>query len=156
MSSTNRPYVEATTRESDNRSSFFSFLIMDLVLLVVGILLYLDIIPIAIGDTSAKVFDLIILGILFIIFTIVGISALLKSKSLKADAKREEILTEEIIEYVTGSYEDPVMPDMNDEEKYFERDKRIREMINCKFKGLKDSYLDYVTEIVYTEIFPDK
>ncbi|MCR5373786.1 MAG: hypothetical protein K6E39_00265, partial [Lachnospiraceae bacterium] len=122
MSSTNRPYVEATTRESDNRSSFFSFLIMDLVLLVVGILLYLDIIPIAIGDTSAKVFDLIILGILFIIFTIVGISSLLKSKSLKADAKREEILTEEIIEYVTGSYEDPVMPDMNDEEKYFERD----------------------------------
>ena len=156
MSSNNRPYVEATTRESDNRSSFFSFLIMDLVLLVIGILLYLDIIPIAVGDNSAKIFDLIILGILFIIFTIVGVISLLKSQSLKADAQREEVLTEEIIEYVTGSYEDPVMPDMSDEEKYFERDKRIREMINCKFKGLKDSYLDYVTEIVYTEIFPDK
>ena len=155
MSDSNKPYVEATTRESENRSSFFSFLIMDAIILMIGILIYLDIIPIAVGDIHAKIFDLVILGALFIIFGIIGIVSFTKCKSLKAESEREEVLTEEIIEYVTGSYEDPIFEDMTDEEKYFERDKRIREMITCKFKGLKDSYLDYVTEIVYTEIFPD-
>ena len=153
--SDNKPYVEATTRESENRSSFYSFLIMDVLLVVVGVLIYFDIIPIATGDMTAKIFDLIILGLLFTIFTIVGILAYKKSKTLKNDAVREENLTEEIIEYVTKEYTDPALDDLSDEEKYFERDKKIREMITEKFKGLKDSYLDYVCEIVYTEIFPD-
>ncbi|MCR5345881.1 MAG: hypothetical protein K6E46_07520 [Lachnospiraceae bacterium] len=153
--SSNKPYVEATTRESENRSSFYSFLIMNVILLVLGVLIFFDIIPIAGGDTTAKIFDLIILGLLFIIFTVIGILSYEKSKALKGDAKREERLTEEIIEYTVKAYEDPDLTDMSDEEKYFERDKKIRELITEKFKGLKESYLDYVSEIVYTEIFPD-
>ncbi|MBQ9341303.1 MAG: hypothetical protein IJT81_02965 [Lachnospiraceae bacterium] len=153
--SSNKPYVEATTRESENRSSFYSFLIMDVILLVLGVLIFFDIIPIAGGDTTAKIFDLIILGLLLIIFTVIGIMSYKKSKTLKNDAVREEQLTEEIIEYTVKAYEDPDLTDMSDEEKYFERDKKIRELITEKFKGLKESYLDYVSEIVYTEIFPD-
>jgi hypothetical protein len=153
--SSNKPYVEATTRESENRSSFYSFLIMDVILLVLGVLIFFDIIPIAGGDTTAKIFDLIILGLLLIIFTVIGIMSYKKSKVLKGDAVREEQLTEEIIEYIVNAYEDPDLTDMSDEEKYFERDKKIRELITEKFKGLKESYLDYVSEIVYTEIFPD-
>lgn len=153
--SSNKPYVEATTRESENRSSFYSFLIMDVILLVLGVLIFFDIIPIAGGDTTAKIFDLIILGLLLIIFTVIGIMSYKKSKALKSDAVREEQLTEEIIEYIVNAYEDPDLTDMSDEEKYFERDKKIRELITEKFKGLKESYLDYVSEIVYTEIFPD-
>lgn len=152
--SSNKPYVEATTRESENRSSFYSFLIMDVILLVLGVLIFFDIIPIAGGDSTAKIFDLIILGLLLIIFTVIGIMSYKKSKALKGDAVREEQLTEEIIEYIVKAYEDPDLTDMSDEEKYFERDKKIRELITEKFKGLKESYLDYVSEIVYTEIFP--
>lgn len=156
MSNGTKPYVEATTRESENRSSFFSFLIMEFILLTIGVLIFLDIIPIASNDMGTKIFDLAILGVLFIIFGIVGFISYKKSKTLKNDAVREEKLTEEIIEYVTGCYEDPVLEDMSDEEQYFERDKKIRELITDKFKGLKDSYLDFVSEIVYTELFPDK
>ncbi len=155
MSNYTKPYVEADERAEQLRSSFFAFMIMDIIILVVSILIYIDIIPIAVGSMTTKIFDLSVLALLFLIFLGISVGSFIKINNIKKDAAKEINLTEEIIEYTVKNFNDPVNEETPEEEKYFLREEALKALITSEFKGLDDSYLEFVLETVYEELFPN-
>ena len=151
-----KTYVEASYREEEMKSSSVSFLIVAALLAVVTVLVYLDIIPIATGSTAAKVLDVSVLLVMTVIFLAIALYSMKRAKELSGASNREVALTEEILEYCLANYKDPSSSDSSETDQYFEREAGIRKLITAQYKGLADSYLDYLVEIVYTELYPEQ
>lgn len=151
-----KTYVEASYREEEMKSSSVSFFIVAALLVVVMVLVYLDFIPIATGSTAAKVLDVSVLGGMAAIFLGIALYSMKRAKALAGASNREVALTEEILEYCLANYKDAASEDSSETDQYFERETYIRNLITQQYKGLADSYLDYLVEIVYSELYPDQ
>lgn len=151
-----KTYVEASFREEEMKSSSFSFLIVAILLAVITFLVFLDIIPIAVGSTAAKALDVSVLLIMMFIFLGISLYSMKRARELSGASNREVALTEEILQYCLANYKDPASEDSSETDQYFERETCIRNMISNQYKGLTDSYLDYLVEIVYTELYPEQ
>lgn len=151
-----KTYVEASYREEEMRSSSISFFIVAILLIIVTVLVYLDIIPVAVGSTATKILDVTVLLIMAVIFLAVALYSIKRAKELSGTSNREVALTEEILEFCVENYQDPASEDSSETDRYFEREAYLRKMITGQYKGLADSYLDYLVETIYSELYPDE
>lgn len=155
-----RAFVESSARAEDMRTSGVAFFVVGVLLIAVAVCVYLGVIPI--GTTSfQKTFNAGIVIIFSIAFFAVSVYSTKRSKLLSAKSVTEERLTEEIIQYCVNNYVEPQLDDCDntehlEEERYFAREQVLREMITSEFKGLTESYIDYILDIVYCEIFEDE
>ncbi len=155
LKSPNKAYIEASDKEEEMRSSFFSFIIVSVLLFIISVLVYMDIIPIAVNSLSTKILDLTVLIIMAFIFLFIAFYSMERAKSLAKDSTEEIKFTEEIISYCLENYKEPASEGLGDNEAYFEREKYLKELILGKYDDIDESYLDFLTETVYGELFPD-
>lgn len=152
-----RAFVEASARADDMKSTGTAFFVVGFLLIVVAVLIYLGFIPFGNPETS-KILNSGIIVIFSACFFAVAIYSHKRANLLNSKSTQEEKLTEEIIQYCVDNYVEPEIDNLDtieypEEERYFYREKFLRDMISKEFKGLDESYVDYILDIIYTELF---
>ncbi len=152
------PYQEADKKAEEYKSGADTLLIVGLLGIIVLILLNFDIIPISLtGFSKALVTG--VLGVMFIIFFVMGITSRKSYKALKSQAVNEKEQKAELQTYLKENIQIKVFDKDLTEDKptmeilYFRRIEKMKEMIIEKYPSLDSAFIDYVIEENYTEIF---
>lgn len=154
-------YVSNAEKAQENRTSAYTLLIVGCVGLIVIILFFFDLLPIH-RLVINKYMISGVMGVMFILFTILGYTSLRNAKVLAGEARKEDNLTLEIKKWCKGC----IFPDYIDKEldfqentaeelKYFTRSEKIKDMIMEQFMNLDEDYLDHLVDEIYPEIFED-
>ncbi|MGN1160187.1 MAG: hypothetical protein ACI4SE_08300 [Lachnospiraceae bacterium] len=138
-----------------------------IVLLVVGILGIICMVLIDLGILPLKLNNLVMMNImmnvLFLIFIIFGVYSLRGAKKYAGEAVEEKNLTKEIktwagenlkaeeVDIKSGCKEDEA-----EEIAYFKRYEYLKKTISEKFVNLEDSYLDYLAESIYQDLYEEQ
>lgn len=154
-------YIDPDTKLEDNRSTAVSFTIVGGVGLILLVLVDLGIIPLPLADFQ-KILMSVVMGILFVIFFIVGLHSFLAMKKLKSAAQSELSLDKEITDWFlqeyTGFMQEYTSEDMDSDEPealYYPRYDKICALISEKYPSLSDEFKDHLAENLYTTIFPE-
>ena len=154
------PYINNEEKAEENRSSAYTLLSVGGVGLVAIVLFFFDVIDLGMSLTN-KYMVTGVMGVLFILFIVMGIVSLRNSKILKKKAHKENNLTAEIkrwcvenlkmeeIDQLLQIEQQPV------ELKYFQRFDYMKKMIKNQFMNLDEGYLDRLIEEVYSDIFEE-
>lgn len=154
------PYVNNEEKAEENRSSAYTLLSVGGVGLVVVILFFFGVIDMGVSLTN-KYMITGVMGVLFLLFIVMGVVSLKNSRILTKKAHKENNLTAEIKKWCTASLSraeiDHVLnlEGQQEELKYFQRIDHMKEMIKKQFMNLDESYLDRLIEEVYPDIFEE-
>ena len=154
-----KAFVESSVRADDMKSSGLAFMVVGILMIGFAALVYLGIVPMGVTPTQKTLNSVIILA-LSLLFIAVSVYSNKKAKDLDKKSISETKLTEEIIQYCVENYIEPVLSEEDlehrEEETYFAREQHIRQLINSEYKGLSESYIDYLLDNIYSELFEDE
>lgn len=149
-------YKDKKTELEDVKSTGWSFCIVGTVGLIGLILIDLDIIKIDLSGSS-KIITSVTMGILFLIFMYVGIKSFLSLKKTEASIDSQFNLEENILTW----FRDNCLNEMkmieynSDEPAFFFYSEIIREKLEAQYPDLKEEFMEYMIEKLYTEVFPE-
>jgi len=153
-------YVNNEEKAEENRTSAYTLLVVGGVGLAVMGLFFLDVIQIQMSITN-KYMITGVMGVLFILFIVMGIVSLRNSRILKRKAYKENNLTTEIKKWCVENLQKEnidmtlELSEQPLELKYFQRIDYMKKAIKKQFMNLDEAYLDRLIEEVYSEIFED-
>ena len=152
-------YQDKKTKAEDLKSSAYTLFIVGILGIVAMILMELGFLPIQLAAPS-KYITYGVMGAMFIIFIIMGISSLKSSKVYEKEAVTEDNLTEDIKKWTKENIDVKTLKEkasfeegVSEEEKYFRYFEFLKKSIKEKFGNLNASYLEAVCEDLYTELF---
>ena len=154
----NGPYEEADKKAEEYKSGADSLLIVGVAGIIALILLNLGIIPISLtGFTKALI--TCVMGVMFVVFIMTGITSRKSYKTLMAKADTEKDQKAEIQNYLKENIEiNDFDAELNDDEPameilYFRRIEKMKDMIRVKYPSIDSAFMDYIIEETYPEIF---
>ena len=153
-------YVNNEEKAEDNKTSAYTLLTVGVLGFVVIILIFLDVIPVYMSVTN-KYIVTGVMGVLFVLFIVMGGVSLKNSRILFKKASKENNLTREIKKWCVNNLqmqdidEKLELKDQPEELKYFQRAAYMRTAISKQFMNLDEGYLDRLIDEVYPEIFED-
>lgn len=153
-------YVNNEEKAEENRTSAYTLLSVGGIGLVFIILLFLDVIDLHMSVTN-KYMVTGVMGVLFLLFIVMGAVSMKNSKILKRKASKENKLTMEIKKWCLENIEkDQVdkylkIEDQSEELKYFQRFDHMKKTIQNQFVNLDEGYLERLIEEVYPDIFEE-
>ena len=126
-------------------------------------LLDTGVIKLAALDSVNKLMVSIVMGLVFLIFFIIGMKSFMELKDISKKIDRNNSLEEEIMEYVTVTHRDELMTLASSGEKedacsgdlYYKRAELITSVITEKYSLLEESFLDHMVEEIYSKIYSD-
>ena len=94
--------------------------------------------------------------VIFVIFTIVGVSSHLRSKEIKGQISEEESLTKEINQWMEKKVTQELLDSLSDpaiskEANFFKQSEAIKKMIQKEFHIENDSYLDAIIDEFFNQ-----
>lgn len=153
------PIYESGKAKADNyKTSAYTLLIVGVAGAIFLVLMAMGMIPF-IFARSISFIVYIVLGLMFVIFIILGIQSMNSYKKYAKEAVVEEQQEKEIMQWchanltiatVDGTDENT---QRSEEEKYFDRYSKMKDMINAEFPEIDASFLEYALENLYQEIF---
>lgn len=152
------PYQEADKKAEEYRSGANTLLLVGVVGLIGLILLNLGIIPITLTGFS-KILITGVMGVMFLLFIILGIVSHKSFKKLQKQAGTEKDEKAKIREYLKENIDKDqfdlefMEDDPSMEILYFRRIEKMKEMIQSQYPDVDASFMDYLIEEVYPEIF---
>ena len=161
-------YESKRQKAEDYKSSSVALILVGAVGIVVLILLFLDMLPIRLAG-SGKYLVCSVMGVLFAVFIVMGISSLksYKKQLALADAEDEtisavkaylaEALDRERLEREAGEHlpEGSELGELTGEQAYFPRMEVIRKSLRQQFPELEEALLDKLADDHYTELYED-
>lgn len=153
-------YVEAEKRLEDASSTAWAFTLMGILGSLALLLVWTGVLPLNISFT-ALLLATIVLGILFLIFLIVGIRAFHDKKVLISARTAEDASIQRIRQWFEEHYSADAISNGVDEEDlsidqlYFLRSENISRLLTEEFSELEESFAEYILEIIYQMYFPD-
>lgn len=155
-----RQYQNSAQKAEDNKSSAYTLLCIGAIGLIAVILVMLDVIPLYQNAGVAKYFVCGVMGALFLIFLVLGVISMKNFKTLSADAESEKSLVESMRKWCEENL-DPEQIDeglfeeeeLSEEQKYFMRTDKMKQMIEGKFMNLEEAFLDHFIDEYYQGIF---
>lgn len=151
-------YVNNEEKAEDNKSSAYTLLTIGSLGLLVIILIFLDVIHVYMSITD-KYIVTGVMGVLFLLFIVMGGVSLKNSRILFKKASKENNLTTEIKKWCINNLQmqeidqELELKEQPEELKYFQRAAYMRTAVNKQFMNLDESYLDRLIDEVYPEIF---
>ncbi len=155
------PFVKASDKAENYRSSAFALLIVGALGLISIILIVTGVIPINIAP-NIRVLSFLTMTFLFGVFVVMGCKALVDAKNYEKLSKEEEQMTSDLHSWFLEQYtkerldEEAGISDsdgMTEEMKYYMRTEVIRKAIEERFEGLPASFLEKNIEDLYTELY---
>lgn len=147
-------YTKKSKKLEDARSSSWLFIAFGIIGLLLILAVWLNIIPLGM-ELYMRVLYTVVLGVLFIIFILIGIYYTGRIKTLQRESNREERQTREIVQFITEHYpldalDRMILADtLSPEQAYFERYDRIAALIREHYEIQDEAYLDYLIENIY-------
>lgn len=153
-------YVDSKKKVEDTRSSALSLTIIGGLGIFALLLINLGIIPISFIGTS-KIMINVVMGILFLIFLIIGICSFLSLKNLQSQASLETALEQEITDWFLSTYKDSLQTipvgeseeEGQEESLYFTRYEKINGLLLAKYPDLSEEKADHLIEELYGQIY---
>lgn len=161
LSDGSKAYVEKKIKYEDMKSTAYSFLLVGTAGIVLLALVYTGIIPLQFAPYM-KYMMAIVMGGMFLIFLIIGIRSYTKLGDLKAEVLTEQQNTDAAKKWFLETYSaraiDAATAVNGPEElqqKYFLRSSFIKRALHGQFPAYQDSFLDYLAEQLYEELYPE-
>lgn len=157
-----RAYESVAAKAEDNRSSAYTLLFVGGIGMIVLILVITGIIPTPFTFKS-MIMTYLVMGILFLVFLIMGGVSLKTSKALSKTAEKESNIAKEIKEWCsknisTEEIDKAIINDdeeLTDELKYFKRCEKLKEIIHNQFMNLDEDFVEHLIDDNYDSIFEE-
>ena len=152
-------YRNSALQAEDNRTSAYTLFFVGILGFVLDILVFMNIVPLFRGAGTTRYFVCGVMGAMFILFIIFGIVSMRNSKILLVQARSEDTLMSELrkwcLENLKAEQIDSGLSfgDMPEEQKYFRRTDKMKELINNKFLNLDQGLLEHFVDEYYQELF---
>ncbi len=148
-----RTYTSAREKQSENRSSAWTFLLVGGIGLVVITLALLGIVKLPLNT-----FSLAVMEVIFVIFLIIAAQSFRKVMRLMDDIAREDTLDEKVHTWMQENLtKEELLADIDadttEELQYFMVSEKIRRRLMLQFPEIEDAYAEEVTESFYNELF---
>ena len=149
--------VTLSQKAEDLKSSGYTLLIVGIIGAAAMILWIAGVIPLRMAGLM-KYISMSVMGLLFVLFIVSGIKALLRAKKTAGEAVRENEKREEIINWFLSEYDresiDAGFDERIDEnDLYFERTDLMKEKIMERFLELDEALLSDIIERLYTKLY---
>ncbi len=155
-----RAYQNSAQKAEDNKSSAYMLLIFGAIGLIAVILILTGVIPLYQNATLTRNFVCGVMGALFLLFVISGIVSMKNFKTLSEKAASEDSLVEEMTNWCAenlsaeqideGLFTSEEIPE---EQKYFRRAEKMKQLIQEQFIYLEDAFLDNFIDDYYQNLF---
>lgn len=152
-------YVNNEERAEENRTSAYTLLTVGTAGLVAVVLLFVGVIPIQMAVFS-RYMICGVMGVVFILFLVMGVVSLRNFKLLKKRAVKENNLTDEIQKWCLQNLHKETIDEVSgldasvpEELKYFQRFEFVKNEIQKQFMNLDESYVERIVEEMYPELF---
>lgn len=155
-------YQDSAAKADDNRTSAYTLFFVGILGLAADVLVFCNVIPLFQNAGTTRYFICGVMGVLFILFLIFGFVSMRDSKVLQAQAKSEDSLVSELKKWcgenLRAEQIDEALQEsgMSDEQKYFVRTDRMKELINDKFMNLDQGLLEHFVDEYYQELFEER
>ena len=157
-----RVYINNDERAEEHRSSAYTLIFVGGIGIVLIGLFFFDVLPFQMVGFS-KYMITGVMGVLFILFLVMGIISMKNSQVLAVRASKEGNVTKEIRNWCLNNLSASVideelftadeMLELTDEIKYFRRFEKLKEVLSNQFLNLDEGYLDQLIDEIYAEIF---
>jgi len=156
-----KPFVKASDRAENYKSSAFALLLVGGLGLIFLFLSLLGVINLTVAE-NIKSIGFIVMLVMFVAFIIIGVKSLVEAKTIDALSDAEDALTDSITDYFKENFDAEKLDiealsesdeTLNEEMKYFKREETIRNLIILRFGDLDESFVDNETERIYTLIY---
>lgn len=151
-------YIEKSAKYNDVKSTAFTFTIIGVLGIICIVLFDAGFFSLNIASYM-KIMMNLVMGTLFVIFTIVGIRSFLQLKVLSLEVTKEEETTNEINTWFQEHYSSKDIDssfstdELSEEQLYFKRYEKMKQMISNQYSNLSEDYLDHMIELLYHELF---
>lgn len=150
-------YVKPEERYKDTKSSGYMLTIIGAAGIIVLILVALGVIPLSM-DPFMKYIFFAVLGVLFLIFFILGINSMKKSGEYKELIQKEKKAGDELLAWLCEDAQKSRIDACHDreispEEAYFECQELMRGLIVEKEPEIKEEFLNYIIETAYNQMY---
>lgn len=156
-------YQNYEEKAADNKSSAYTLLGVGMVGAIVVSLALFDVISLPL-NSSTKYITLGMMEAMFVFFVAMGVVSMKNAGKYAKKAESEKELTKELekwfVEYVTAEKIDDGLfteeeADLSEEQKYFKRFDRMKELLSERFLNLNEGYVDRFLDKHYQDIFGD-
>ena len=155
-------YVSSKEKYKDNHESAICLLIVGIIGFIFIILVNTGVINISLSATT-RIFETIVLSIIFGAFTIFGIVCLFSSKKFKAQIGEDDNIKDNLIKYIDEKkyisnisafvLSESDSDSLTDEELYILRTEKLQEIIFKEFPDINSTLVEEVIDDKYEEIF---
>lgn len=154
-------YRNYEEKAADNRSSAYTLLGVGVIGIAAVIFCFFDVIKLPLNESS-RFMVLCILGAMFLFFIVMGVVSMKNAGKYAKKAESERELTKELekwfVEYVTAEKIDDGLfeeeeADFSEEQKYFKRFDKMKELLSERFLNLNEGYMDRFLDKHYQDIF---
>lgn len=155
-------YQNSADKAEDNRSSAYTLLLVGGVGLLVDVLVMMGVIPVYVNGGISKYLVCGVMGAMFVLFLVFGGVSMKSSRILMVKAKSEDSLLSEITrwceENLTAAKIDDQIGEQEvpEEQKYFSRVEKMKELIGDKFLNLDEAFLDHFVDDYYRKLFENE
>lgn len=151
-------YKDNAQKAADCKDSGYTLTVIGGIGLLAVILSAAGVLPFRLRG-SAAVLSYGVMGVMFLIFLVIGVRSIQSAGIFKKKALTESNVKEEIMNWSRENLDagrvDASLPDgtFSEEENYFRRTAYMKEQIAQSFVNLEDGFLDNLIEELYAEIF---
>ena len=157
---TTKLYQESSKRLEDEKSTYATFLLVGVAGLILTILFAAGVLPIAVADYM-KIILSVFMGILFLIFIVIGIMSYQKTKQLKSMAETERMQNEQILSWL-GSHvtkeelEQIASSKESEEDAYFLHSEYLKTKLSEEFQDISTEYAEFILDEFYDTLYPQQ
>ena len=155
-------YRDSAMQAEDNRSSAYTLFLAGILGFVLDILVFTNVIPVFHNADTTRYFVCGVMGALFVLFLVFGIVSMRNARILLVQARSEDTLLSELEKWCRENQSAEqidsglALEDMAEEQKYFRRADRMKEIINNKFLNLDQGLLEHFVDGYYQELFENQ
>lgn len=150
-------YVDSSVRAENYKSGAVALIGVGIIGVVALVLINAGVINVYFPETTKMLIN-IVMGVVFVLFVILGISSMMNYKKLLNQANSEDDLMDRInkwadFELDVNALNENVSDDDNDEIKFFNRTEALRLQLEDRFPDIDSSFEEHVIEELYDRIF---
>ena len=152
-------YVSKESKKEETKSTAYSFLLVSVFGFIALILFATGVLPVH-GADYMKIMLCIVMGVMLLIFFVIGIVSLRQLKTLGTQAEKENDLSSEIISWFTSTYsakdiDESMDEEVFDQDLYFKRYEIMTRFLSKQYPDLEETFLDHLVEELYGNLFEE-
>ena len=152
-------YVSKESKKEETKSTAYSFLLVSVFGFIALILFATGVLPVHAADYM-KIMLCIVMGVVLLIFFVIGIVSLRQLKTLGTQAEKENDLSSEIISWFTSTYsakdiDESMDEEVFDQDLYFKRYEIMTRFLSKQYPDLEETFLDHLVEELYGNLFEE-